>query len=452
MPGPEERRLIQALNGIMPGRAGGGAQEWDECAEILVQLGQRLHATTMPIPPGEAGAQTAQAMDTAFKRSATAMIERAEKLRHGVRALRDAQGVMEDARTAYETLGPETSGPGEFRSTADPKSPEYITAKQQHGAAEAAHLEEQQRRERVSKHWADQLDATFTKSAGTMREIHGEPPPPPPPSGYQGSHRGVSAPGGGVGGHTAPSGGGVGTPGGRGEHHLAPTGGDVGTPGGSGGEHNLPPTGSGGTPQGTPLTPYDPGTPGGTTTVGGTTGGGVSPAAGLGVAGAAGGAAAGGIIGAGLATGGLRGAITPALVNPGTAASGVRGIGATSRTGVSGALGRPAGVSGTPGAGAASSGTAARSGSAARSGVGAARSGAASAGSRGSAGGRGTGAAVRGAGARGSAAAGGGVARRGGVAGRGGRGKDEERRGQDDPFEAPEDWVGEDEASPAILD
>ncbi|GAB2445958.1 hypothetical protein GCM10027062_28750 [Nocardioides hungaricus] len=431
MPGPEETRLIQALAGTKPGNAGGGAAEWEACATMLDRVANRLDRASMPIPFGEAGAQTAEAMDAAFTRSAEAMRKRAVRLRQGQQALREAEKVMADADAAHQALGPEGSPPTPSNNY-DRNTPQGIKEEQDNRAADAAFAAEQERRERIAKRWADQMDTVFADSSGTMREIHGEPPPPPPPDGYSGSAGGVSAPsgsGGGVPTGGVPTGGGGNGNGGGGNDGRGNGG------GGGGGDGGTTPTlgGGGGSPQGTPLTPYDPNALGGTTSPVGGPSGGVGPAAGLGVAGAAGGAAAGGIIGAGLTAGGVRAGVGPVVASPGTATSGVRGIGATSRTGMSGALGRPAGTSGV---GAAGSGTAARSGSAARSGAGA--RGAASAGSRGAAGSRGTGARA--------AAAG------GGASGRGARGSDKERRGKDDPFEAPEDWVGEDEASPAILD
>lgn len=453
MAGPEETRLIRALTGAEPGRAGGGAREWDNCATMLDRVASRLETTAMPIPIGEAGAQTAEAMNAAFGRSAAAMRQRAERLREGHQALVRAETVMEDARREYERLGAEGTGPTKPSGFADPQSEAALNAEARYAAEHAAFVAEQERRERVAKQWADQMDVVFVESADKMREIHGEPPPPPPPLNYDGEHGGIRSP---KAGHVPIDGN---------RHHDGDSGNngndddknndngndddstDNGTDNGNGNDNGN--DDGNGLPQGpTTLTPLDPTTPG----INPTGNGGVSPSTGLGVGGAAGGAVAGGLLGAGLTAGGIRGG-APVVASPGTAASGVRGVGATSRTGASSTLGRAGatapGAGGSPtragaGAGRAGAGAGRAGAGAGRGGAASGRGGAGARGGAGGAGGRGSAGGRSGAAARGAGGAGAGAGR--------GRGKDDEKRGKDDIFEAPEDWVGEDEAAPAILD
>ncbi|MGB0100754.1 MAG: hypothetical protein WBP61_10790, partial [Nocardioides sp.] len=192
MAGPQETRLIQAVTNGQPGNIQARAFEWSECARMLGEVADALAKESMPTPVGEAGTRTAEAMNSAFARSAEAMRKRADKLRDGTRALEDAAEVLEEAKRARDVdLGPDTSG---RRPTLTPhphpNSPAGLKAQQEHNADVAAFEAEQARRERVAKQHADQMDVVYARSADTMREIHGEPPPPPPPPDYAGGSGG----------------------------------------------------------------------------------------------------------------------------------------------------------------------------------------------------------------------------------------------------------------------
>jgi hypothetical protein len=440
MAGPEETRLIQALQGANPGKASGGAKDWSACAELLDSVAASLAVAQLPVGAGDAGEQTAKAITESFHRSAKAMSERAGKMRQGTTALQDASQVITTANEAHIALGPEPTAPT-YTPHEDPSSEAGIKKHNAFLADQAAYDAEREHREKVSQREADRMDTVFAKSSATMKDIHGIPDPPPPPPGY-----------GGTGGGSTPH---AGTPhsptrGDTGGTHPtgqwqpprppADTGTDtgvgdgIGTATGTGTGTDTGTAGGGGGPQGNPGIDYQPNpgsTPGPPVGTGTGIGGGLTPTTGLGVAGAAAGGIGGGLLGAGLTTGGIRGT-TPVVTSPGTSASGVRGIGATARSGVSGTLGR------SGGAAAVSSGSSAR-GTGARAGA--------------TAVGRGTsarGAAGRGADSRGAAGGRGGAA--GSTAGgRSGRSKDE-KKGRRDPFDVEEEWVDDEGAAPGVLD
>ena len=440
MAGPQEHRLVQALSGAESGIIDGGADAWQTCASLLRNVAANLATTSLPVPSGDAGAETAAAMNAAFKRSAKAMEERAAKLVAGHGALVDAARVIEDARSAHQALGGEKPAPT-YTPHADPGSKAGIKAHNAFLAKQAAFEADQQHRERVCQQQADHMDRTFAKSSAVMKQIHGEKPP---------ATTGGGGGGGGTGSgssytpHAATRTSSTYTPGGGGGqpvsgtvHHPAAHGGGshvdyTAGPGGStGGGY---PTGGGAAQGGVTVDPAGTGTgggplPGPVTT--GAPGGGLSSTNGLGVAGAAAGGIGGGLLGTGLASGGLRGGMPSLVSSSGTAASGVRGIGATARTGVSGTIGR-AGVTGEP-----------TSSTAGRAGAGGVRAGAGSSTSARS--GTGRGSASRGsAGGRGSGSTAG---------GRGGRGKDERKRSKQDAFDLAEDeWLDDEEAAPGVLD
>ncbi len=109
MPGPQETRLIQALDGARPGNVDTRAYEWSKCADILHTVSGRLDVAEMPVAAGEAGEKTAGAMNTAFKSAAAGMKERATKLRAGSQALAAAQTALDDAQSAHAALGAESA-------------------------------------------------------------------------------------------------------------------------------------------------------------------------------------------------------------------------------------------------------------------------------------------------------------------------------------------------------
>lgn len=423
MPGPQETRLVQALDGARPGNVDGRAFEWSKCADILRTVSGRLAVAEMPIPEGEAGEKTAGAMNAAFKSAATGMVERADKLTAGSQALTAASQVIDAARQAHAALGAESAAPT-YTPSDDPGSEAGIKHHNDYLAKAAAHQAEVDHRERISREHADRIDKVLTKSSDTMREIHGEKkeddriPERKLPTG---------------GGGTSPSTGGRG--GGSPTVHLAGPNPGSG-PGHDPGHGHGPGHGGNGTHPSGPGVTYPPGggthEPGGGTvatipigtSTGTSTGGGV-PGASL-VAGATAGGVGAGLLGAGLTPGGLRGVLPIGGTSGSTAQSAVRGIGATSRAAGATTLGR-SGVSATG----TSSGSTATGRSASGGAAGANRSGSSTRG-----GGR--------AGGRGAAGS--------GAGGRNGRRKDDDKPGKRDLFDVDEDWVDDEGVAPGVLD
>lgn len=407
MTGPQRARLDQALSGAHDGAVEASAREWQICVGILQEIATRLESAS-PEVKREIGGQTGPAIDAAFKRSSEGMTQKAEDLARGGVALQQAANAIATARAEQQYLdahpltepAPYVPGPG---PRTDQDIAKEAAAQQAHNDYAAAYADQEAR----AKAKADHMDQVYAESTAVMKQIHGvpdrEPPGQPTSSGGAG--------GGGGGGGGAPfrhpvSGGGSGTTGHGSTISYPPTdggnhdGGNHGNDPGSGTETS--PTSDGtlvGAPQGG-LTIEQPGpAPGG---IGSAAPSGATGGTGLGLAGAAAGGIGGGLLGTGLATGGIRGGPTPVVTGSGTAASGVRSIGATSRSGAAGALGRSGAVG----------------------------SGATSTGRRGAAGGRGTGPA----------------------GGRGGRKKDE-KKGRRDPFDTvAEDWLDDEEAAPGVLD
>ena len=430
MPGPWEQRLVEALQGAAPETVAGGGNDWNDSASILSQVAAQLQTTTLPTVPGEFGEQTAAAFNSSLARTSKAMADRARLMALGSQALGGASSALDQARSALQALGPEGSAPS-YTPPDDPGSPQGIKAHHDYLSAVSAYNAQQQHREDVSRQHYQALTQELQKSTATMKKIHGQQDPPPPPRSYgpTGGSAGGSSYSGSVASAATP------TPRGHGEAqqvHWQESGG-----GRPAVDHTYPT----GQPGGAPYAGADPALsiPGETIPAPDGSGGGP----GLGVLGAgAGGAAAAGLIGARLTNalrgGGLFGGGSAsaagggsAVAGRGTAASSVRGIGASARTGGAGTIGRGAAAAEGEAAtgrsaanGRSGAGTIGRSGAAPRSG-GSARSG-----STGRAGGRG-----------GS-----------GAAGRAGRRRDDEKGEKRDLFDVGEDWVGDDEAAPGVLD
>ncbi|HEU5036951.1 MAG TPA: hypothetical protein VFT70_08095 [Nocardioides sp.] len=437
MAGPQKARLDRALAGAADDTIELRANEWEKCKGILSRISLAL-ATASPEVKERIGGKTGPAIDAAFSRSARAMGDKAAELVWGAQALRDAADIIRTAKIEQDDLNRhQPTEPPPYRPPVGPPTRADIRAESQSRQAHADYQAAYADHEARAKRQADAMDQVFTESAATMKKIHGEPDPHPKQE--QGGGHGGSSGGSGGSGGSVPSGGGGGRGGydGTRHHHpqLTPTipddtgvvpdhhPGTDSNPGSDPGSDSAVGAPQGGSPIDPVGLPATGGTPGGAVGApGSATGGGLSAGTGLGLAGAAGGGAAGGLLGAGMSAGGIRGGLTPVVTNPGTAASGVRGIGATSRTGVAGgALGRSGGV----GAASSGSGTGGRAGSASAAG----RRGT-SGGSRGAAGGRGTGSVA---------------------SGRGGRGKDEKRRKRD-VFDTGDEWVEDEDAAPSVLD
>jgi hypothetical protein len=455
--GPEAERLTRAVTNAEPETVDAASREWEACARVLKTVSDYLDSASGTVRSA-IGGETGPAVDAAFRRSAGAMDARSTVLLHGSQALRGASAALQKAKDEEAKLR-DIPVPTAYRAPLGNPTDEELHQQAQSKAREqqaASALADQEAKARAE---ADRLDAELARSTDTMKQIHGEPDPPPPPidpprTPTPASNGGSSA---GMTGHavSAPQ---LHGSGGHPSSDLVfthPTkdpqveytpiggGGDTGAPGGGdpgGGD----PGGSSpsGTPTGFPSSPISSselGTPG-------------SSGAGPGVAGATAGGMAAGLIGAKL-SGVLKGGLLPSsggagtAAGRGTAASAVRGIGSSARTGGAGTLGRSGAA---PGASTAGRGAAGRAGGAAAAGKSAA-GGAGAAGKSASGGRSGAGASGRsgsGAGGRGGSGGRGGA----GVAGRSARGKDDEKGKKHELFDVGEDWVDDEGAAPGVLD
>lgn len=435
MPGPQEQRLIKALQGADGGRAFTQSRGWSTVRKLLADVADALDSVDPPSHGGEAGALTADAMKNAFAKSAAAMRKRTTHLSLGEVALVDAGGAIETADAEFQALGPEGSAPTHTPHP-DPGSEEGIKAQNKYLADLHAFEAQQAQREEAARKAADKLEAELDKAADVMAKLHDRHVRDEQGTGGGGGYPAGAASGGGAG--SAARGGG-------GSAFVLTAGPDRTPDDGPRGPRD--PDGGPRDPGG-PRIDYVPGSPnphpGGTPAeigsgstvpvagVGSGSGGGLN----LGPAGVVAGGAAAGIIGAklggalrGVLAGGAGAAGSGAGVagrSSGTAASAVRGIGATAKSAGASTLGRSA-TSAAAGRAAAGGGTAGRPGTAGN--------GAGRAGSRAGAPGAGRG-------------AGHGAGRGGGRGGRGGKdqdGLDHER------FDVGEDWVGDDDAGPGVL-
>lgn len=436
MSGPQRARLDRALAGAHEDAVTSSAREWVRCVGILHDIAAALDGAS-PEVRREIGGRTGPAIDAAFQRSSQGMVRRADDLVQGSTALQAAAEAIGAARAEQEQLRQQPlTAPAPYVAGPGPRTDEDIAreaaARQAQRDYDLAYADQEAR----AQARADHLDRVFAASTATMKDIHKVPDPEPSGSG-SGTSGGSGAGSGGAVPHPVPAGGGSG-PRGDGASPTRPPGGSGDGSGhhhpGTHGTHSVPPPpapGDVGVPQGGSAVgvpgPTPVGALGGAVPVGGPGG------LGLGLAGAAAGGLGGGLLGTGLAAGGIRGGVAgPIVTAPGTAAGGVRGIGATSRAGVTGALGRPGGVAAAgSGPGSTGRGTAVRS-----SGVASGRGTGRGAGGRGAAG-------ARGSGGRGTGAAAG---------ARSGR-KQDDRPGGRDPFDTvAEDWIDDEEVAPGVLD
>ncbi len=433
---PQRLRLDTAIDSADPGGIGNAANQWTLLKSKLTYVADTLEKAQGVDIRGLTGAS----MRGAFGASANGVREKVTRLEVGRGALEDAARAQERARAARTALDSDPAlalgtAPTAFQPDPDKTPAENQTARGLHQGETDAYWDRHARREAEAKRIADQLDRDYADAAEKMKQIHGEPDPvtTTPDNGSAGGGRGGGVPRGGgrtPGAPSGPHGGldpsGSGHPTGEGRDPSGPR--DPGDP-----THPTTgvPTDPTGTAPASPLAASDtvsPAQAGSSTTGGGLPGG------------AAGGLAAG--IAGGLGVRGLTNAIRGGLASPGqaTRAGSVRPIGSTSRSAVSGALGR---------AGGAPAGSTARS---ATGGSGAGRGAAGRAGAPGQAsgqrgGGRSGGTAGRAAGARGGVAAGAAGAGRG----RGSKDRDEETV-TDDLFDDGQDWIDDADAASGVLD
>jgi hypothetical protein len=500
--GPERARLRTYLTGAKDEASDLAGDNWRYCGNILKETAFALRLGATKIRDGEGDGQEgglsgmmADTLLAAFEASSASMEDKGTRLIGGGDALKDTARVIANAKTAEAGMADLQQPPAYTAPTPVPGvpfTPEEIkaeaTKRQAANQEMAAYNAARAQQEAAAAEWTQKLDAVFLESIPPMKAIHGQPDPTEPPPSVPSSPSSPSLP-------VTPSTPGTPDPTDPGRPDRGETG--VRTDGVVRGEpvweedperpekperperpekpvdpiEPQPPR----NPITTPTHPTDPtDAPGPTTTVGGSSQSGVTynPAAGqapgamtaggstggmnaaaLGAAGAAGGAS-------GMA-GGIRAGSAPAP----TGSSPARPIGATGRSASAGALSRPAGATGSAasragaagspaarGASAGSSAAARGAGSASARGAGAAGArGAGSAGGRaaGSAGGRGA-AQSSGSGGRGSSGARG--AGSGGAAGRGGRKGERDRATDRDSLVYEQDWLGDDDVAPGVLD
>lgn len=466
--GAERERLRSYL-------AGARHEATLEAGTNWVQSGELLKATAEAIRKGAETARdgngtdrgfsgvTAQAILDALTTSAASMEEKSAKVVVAGQALVDTAEAVSKAEAAEAAMTDLEQPPAYTPPTYSPgyqPTPEQISAEgnKREDAQQkmAAYQTARAQQEATAASWTQKLDGAFLAAIPPMQAIHGEPDPTaPPPS-------------------TATDPGGSNLPGGS----RPPRGDDQGNQGPRHYDNGeVVPTGPR-PPLTTPVAPVDPvrphdpvlTQPGQTeapsrisdlehpsTSVGGHQQSGVTyqPVQGVGAgptatglpcatpsatasgAGAAG--IAGGLAG-GMAGGGMAGGIRAGSVSAPAGSATTRAIGSTARSATSGPLSRSA-----PATGAAGGARGAGAGAAGARGAGAAGArGAGSAGGRGGSGGRG---AASGAGSRAGSRSGGAAG-----AGRGGRKGDREQDTTRDSLVYDQDWLGDDDVAPSVLD
>jgi hypothetical protein len=464
--GPHRLVLDRYLDSAAGGVLQGAGRDWKRKAQELQTLSDALQqaAQQAELRIGEQ-TLTGPAVRAGMEESASSMRLKSEQLRDAGQALVVVGQQVSDTRDARDSMADLGEKPAAYQ--APPGTPGVEPTDEEIAAQAAASAARQQQRNAWQSDYDKQeakalaltkdLDAAFIAAIPPMKEIHGQEdptePPPDVPSGPGGTYLpGTQVP--------IPTGGGAG--GGDDKDTVGvrwdPTGG--GRDGGrDGGRENTVPTVITCNPNPTPVTTTPTTThvthpthvtETGTTTVSGTTQSGVtyqpagphvsspattggtsgSTAAALGAAGAAGGA------------GGLAGAVRPGSMSSSAAgAAPARAIGSTARSASAGALSRSAASSAAPRS--ATSGSPA-SRSAGSAGSSAGRSGA---GSRGATSGSTSGSRSGSRGASGARGAG-----TGSAGGRGGRKGERDRATDRDSLVYDQDWLGDDDVAPGVLD
>lgn len=451
--GPNRIILDQYLDSASDGWVLTAGSDWKKKADDLQTLAEGLQqaAAQVELRIGEQ-TLTGPALRKSMEESSVSLTTKADQLRAAGEALRQVGQQISDTKDSRDNMADLGPKPSPYQAPANTTgvepTPEEIAAQaaasQARQAERSAWQSAYEKQEARSLALTKQMDAAFLAAILPMKEIHGQPDPTePPPSSPSAPSSGPYLPG-----TQAPpvTGGGAGGGGGRGVAHMVGTelvqvGNQNHNPNHT--EINQPPTKV--TPPAT-TTPTVPTTlpthvptevP--STSVGGTSQSGVayqSPGAGISAPTTSGGSA--GVSAAALGAAGAAGGASAMTggVRPGpltsTGGSQVRPIGSTGRAGATGALSRAA-TAGSPT-------TAARS-------AGAAGSTASRAGAAGSTAGRG---AAGGRGASGSRAAG--TAGAAGAAGRRGRKGARDRATDRDRLVYDQDWLGDDDVAPGVLD
>ncbi|HET6937681.1 MAG TPA: hypothetical protein VFI19_03715, partial [Nocardioides sp.] len=360
MLGPKQRLLASYVANANTGHLDDAGKQWSTAEDLLRRLSGQLDSRSQAIGTDHRfSGSSADAAKKAFSHSSTKMSDRADQMRDGAQAFQDASHALRQAQKASDGFAQHAGD----QPPQQPPDRNDVHAQKDWQTQNNQFWKNYDSREGDAGDAIQALQANHRQQAAVFARIHGEPPPPPPPGspGANPVKAGTAPtpthlPGGThlVGTHPT----GPGTTNNGNDHH--PVG--VTDPGSGPGNHQhdngnvdvpavqqLPGLPQGPNPvQGTPL-PGGLTVPGTITPGGGTVGGGIGAVGGIGVVagGALGGAAAAGLAGslAGGLNGGLNGLVpvSGAGVRGGLSASGVRGIGATSRIGTGSVLGRGTG-------------------------------------------------------------------------------------------------------------
>jgi hypothetical protein len=427
MLGPKQRLLASYVTSADDSALDGASTQWKTGEGLLRRLATELDTKAKSIGTDERfSGESATAASQAFSQSAKKMNDRADQMRDGSGAFTAAAHAVRQAQKA-------STGFSEHAGEHPPQQPPDLSdvqAQRDWKTQNTQFWNGYTSREGEAGDAIEALQDNHRTQAAVFARIHGETPPPPESTG--GGTNPVRAGTPTTIGHVPTTGqvkdheGTVLDPVHSGTHDHSHV--DVPTPVVDPGlpPHHPSTEVDPGIPQGphpsqsTTLPPATglPGQLGGVGTVGGGVGaiGGVGAVAG----GALGGAAAAGLVGS--LGGGLNGLVPlNGGIRRGLSASGVRGIGATSRIGTGSVLGRGTGTTGRAGAGGMSTRNGGRGGG----------RGAGTRGSRGRAGSRGSGAG----------------------AGAGRNDKDKRREDEErDLFDDGSDWIDDGDAAPGLLD
>ncbi len=467
--GPRRLVLDHYLDSAAPGAVTNAGRDWKEKADDLQELGEALRqaAAQAELRIGEQ-TLTGPALRAGMEQSATSMLAKSEQLRTAGQALRQVGQQIADTRDSRDALADLGVKPSSYQAPTRTPGVEP-TAEEIQAQADASQARQAERstwqtqydkQESTSLALTKEMDAAFLGAIPPMKEIHGQEdptePPPDVPSGPTGPYLpGTQAP--------PPTGGGSngGNDNGGGPRPAFDIGQD------DGGKDKPPttitpttttttvPTTE--TPTTTPTHLTQPPTvhpEGPTSTVTGSSQNGVTyqpTGPSVSAAGGAGGSSAGASAAAlGAAGGGgmAAGAIRPGSMGTPSATSStpVRSIGSTGRSGSAGALSRSAGSPASRSAGSAAARSAGSAGSPASRSPGSTAGRGASTGSsagRGGAGGRSSG----GRGTSGARSAGAGAS-----GARGGRKGEGDKTTDRDGLVYDQDWLGDDDVAPGVLD
>jgi hypothetical protein len=476
--GPNRKILDDYLDTALGGHLQVVGDDWKRKAQDLRTLSSalKLAAGQAELRIGEQSL-SGPALRAGMEKSATSMVEKSDMLRAAGDALVTVGQQIndtKDARDAMADIGPRPAAyQAPTNTTGVETTPEELHAQAQAAQARQAEINAWQtqydKQEARSLTLTKQLDAAFIGAIPPMKEIHGQKDPTEPtddvPSGPGGPYLpGTQAP--------PPTGGGGG--GGKNaqgffvdswiEHGSEVTTTNTTTTNPTNPTNpTLPPTQP---PTQPPTHPISPLLPTETTTVTGSQQSGVtyqgpqvSAPTSTGGAGGAGGmnAAAFGAAGAAGGASGMMGGVRAGSAPASAGSAPTRQIGATGRSGSAGALSRTPGATTGSAAGRGATagsptsrgaaGSAGARGAAGTAGSAGGRGGAGSAGSRGAASGSTAGSRTGGRGSSGARSTGAGAS-----AGRGGRKGERDESQQRDSLVYDQDWLGDDDIAPGVLD